>query len=50
MFSVQVDDMIVMETVCLRTVDVYYCSGCVPLIVTDQVSVCYLVWQCTTGL
>jgi hypothetical protein len=26
--------MIVMETVCLQTVDVYYCGGCVPLIVT----------------
>jgi hypothetical protein len=34
MFSMQIDDMIVMETVCLRIVDVYYCGGCVPLIVT----------------
>ena len=28
------DDMIVMETVYLQTVDVYYSGGCVPLIVT----------------
>ena len=28
MFFVQVDDMIVMETVCLQIVDVYYCSMC----------------------
>jgi hypothetical protein len=27
------DDMIAMETVCLWTVDVCYCGGCVPLIV-----------------
>jgi hypothetical protein len=33
--------MIVMKTVYLKTVDVYYCGGCVPLF--DQVSVCYLV-------
>jgi hypothetical protein len=26
--------MIFMETVCLYTVDVCYCGGCVPLIVT----------------
>jgi hypothetical protein len=43
MFYVQVDDMIVMKTVCLQTIDVYYFGGCVPVIVTDQVSVCYLV-------
>jgi hypothetical protein len=28
------DDMIAMETVCLWKVDVCYCSGCVPLVVT----------------
>jgi hypothetical protein len=28
------NDMIVMETVCLWTVDVCYCGGCVPLVVT----------------
>jgi hypothetical protein len=28
------DDMIAMEIVCLCTIDVYYCSGCVPLVVT----------------
>jgi hypothetical protein len=28
------DDMIAVETVCLWTVDVCYCGGCVPLIVT----------------
>jgi hypothetical protein len=28
------DDMIAMETVCLWTVDVCYCGGCVPLVVT----------------
>ena len=40
--------MIVMKTVCLQTVDVYYCGGCVPLF--DQVSAWYLVWQYTIGL
>jgi hypothetical protein len=33
-FFVQVDDITVMEIVCLQTVDVYYYGGCVPLIVT----------------
>jgi hypothetical protein len=28
------DDMISMETVCLWTIDVCYCGGCVPLVVT----------------
>jgi hypothetical protein len=28
------DDMISMETVCLWTVDVCFCGGCVPLVVT----------------
>jgi hypothetical protein len=28
------DDMIDLETVCLWTVEVCYCGGCVPLVVT----------------
>jgi hypothetical protein len=38
------DDMIVVETVCLWTVVVCYCGGCVPLVVTMchwLVAVCY---------
>jgi hypothetical protein len=46
------DDMTVVETICLWIVVVYYCGGCVPLIVTMcqwLVAMCYLVWLCTTG-
>ena len=38
------DDMIVMETVCLWTIVVCYCGGCDPLVVTVchcLVAVCY---------
>ena len=34
--------MIVMETVCLRTLDVYYYGGCVPLVMT----VCHWLNSC----
>jgi hypothetical protein len=47
----KVDDMTVVETVCLWTIVVYYCGGCVPLFVTMchwLVVVCYFVWLCTT--
>jgi hypothetical protein len=38
--------MIVMETACLQTVDVYYCGGFVPLFVTmcHGLSSCVLPW------
>jgi hypothetical protein len=44
MFSMQVDDMIFMETLFLWTVDVYYYSGCVPLLATicHRSSICVL--------
>jgi hypothetical protein len=43
LFSMQVD-MIFMETVCLWIVDVCYCGGCVPLVVTmcHRLSSCVL--------
>ena len=44
MYKLISDDMIVMEIVCLYTVDVCYYSGCVPLIVTihHRSSICVL--------
>jgi hypothetical protein len=38
--------MIVMETACLQTVEIYYCGGYVPLIVTmcHCLSSCVLPW------
>jgi hypothetical protein len=38
--------MIVMETACLQTVEIYYCGGYVPLVVTmcHGLSSCVLPW------
>jgi hypothetical protein len=38
--------MIVMETTCLQTIEIYYCGGYVPLIMTmcHSLSSCVLPW------